>query len=222
MRSTHPARGLACRRALVLLVIAVAAAALTGWGCAASSKTAKKGRAKTAEPKSPVKTMEDVHNATYGVAWKSGGTAKTAPYKFSYMVRGGKGQLLEVDTSAFPDEGAAGDAAARAMGERRLERIKNYILMGPIVAIIGEGRDFSVGKTYDGLMLRPDGRPHFQYTCDREETVGGVKGYHLTVMSVKGKSTEMEIVLSPSFSFPLYIKEFTGEDPIEISLKEKD
>ncbi len=221
MRSTRSLRGAALRHALALIVVLLAAA-LVGWGCAASSKTAKKGRAKTAVPKSPVETIDEVKHATYGVMWSSAGTPKMAPYKFSFMSRAGKGQLLEVDASAFPDEGATGDAAARAMGERRLERIQNYILMGPIVAIVGESRDFTVGKTYDGLMLRPDGRPHFQYTCDREETVGGVKGYHLTIVGVKGKSTEMEVVLSPNFSFPLSIKEFTGEDPLEITLKEKD
>jgi hypothetical protein len=205
-----------------VLFILLLAALLAGAGCAPASKKSKRTTpVTTTAPKSPVKTSEDVKHATYGVVWQAGGTPRTAPYKVTYMMRAGKASLLEVDTSAFPEETTT-DEAARAMGARRLDRIENYLLMGPIVAIVGESRDFEVGKTYDGLMLRPDGRPHFQYTCDREETVAGVKGYHLTVVGVKGKSTEMEVVLSPSFSFPLTIKEFTGEDPLTITLTEKD
>jgi hypothetical protein len=40
------------------------------------------------------------------------------------------------------------------------------------------------------------------------------------VTGVKENKTELEVVLSPDFPFPLYVKEHTGEDPLQIFLTE--
>lgn len=219
MRSTRTPRARALRTTSLLAAILATGALVLLAGCAT---TKPKKRARPMTEKSPVKTMEDVKHATFSVMWNAAGSNRMAPYKISYMMRAGKASLLEVDASAFPSDDAATAGAAATVGARRLDRIQNYLLMGPIVAIVGESREFTVGQAYDGLMLRPDGRPHFRYTCDAEETIGGVKGFHLTIVGVKEKKPEMEVILSPGFSFPLYIKEFNGEDPLEITLQSKD
>jgi hypothetical protein len=98
------------------------------------------------------------------------------------------------------------------------ERVKDYLSLSPILGIVGDRRRFTVGETYDSVMLRPEGRPHFRYTCDRMQTVGGVQGYHLTVRSVRYGTKELDLVLSPDYPLPLYVREHTGDNPLTIVL----
>ncbi len=67
-------------------------------------------------------------------------------------------------------------------------------------------------------MLRPDGRPRFRFRCDRTERVAGLTGHHITVWSAKTGTHELEMILSPESPLPLYVREYTGNDPLTIVL----
>lgn len=158
--------------------------------------------------KAPV-TVSDIRNATYGVLYSRAGNVRQSTYNVAYVMSGGRASIITGETG-FRD--------VKLTSTGMPERVKDYLEMSPIRGIIGARRTFTVGQTYDSVMLRPEGRPHFRYTCDREETVGGIKGYHLVVTSVRYGTTEMELVVSPRFPFPLYVKEHTGQHPISIIL----
>lgn len=203
---------------LVLFAVLLAAG-LAAAGCAATPRKKAPAKEKTlVKVPGGTATLGDVRHATFGVLWKEGEEAKETTYKVSYIMREGKANVIEAQMG---DAGST-SPADNVSGAIRRERVKDYVLGGPISAIVGESRSFEVGKSYDSVMLRPDGRPVFRYTCDREMEVAGLSGHHLVVSSVKAGTTEVEFVVHPSFPFPLYIREHTGERPIQIILREKN
>jgi hypothetical protein len=205
------------------------AAAVGQWSCApAPAKTTKKkARAKEGRetlvdvPSASGKvTTKDIRTATYGVIWDEGGVQKQGTYKVSYVMTAGEPAVLESEAVGFAPATGDTTTSSAVAGALRRNRVKDYVLMSPIKAVIGSQRDFEVGKTYDGVMLRPDGRPHFRYSCDRMDEIAGMKGSHLTITSVKEGTTEMEVVLNSDFPFPLYVREHTGKEPVQVILKQ--
>lgn len=221
MRSVPPCRTAPLRRAIALLAaVAVAVPLLTG--CASTGASSKK---KT--PKTKVKvgtesmTTADVKVATFGVTWSNPDRViKEGTTKVSYVMREGKESILGTENHAVGWDDSTIATSERVAQVSRWSNVRNYVLMGPIVAVIGESRSFEVGKTYDGTMLGPNGKPQFRYTCDRQQEVAGISGYHVNVVGAKEGKTEFEAVLSPNFPFPLLLKEHTGQDPVQIFLKE--
>lgn len=165
-------------------------------------------------------TLDDIRHATYGVIWNEGAEQRQSSYRVSFVMKHGKLTVIE---------GIMGDVAAtaaspadRVMGANRRDRVKDYILGSVIAAVVGETRAFEVGKTYDSAMLHPDGLPHFTFACDRMDELAGITGAHLAITSVKEKTLEMEVVLTPDFPFPLYVREHTGKEPLQIVLRGRD
>lgn len=155
-------------------------------------------------------TVDDVQRAHYHVSFPGGPIGEDS-YELAYMERDGSASILN-EYANFTQV---------ALTSRNIPSLVNaYLHMGPISGIVGSCREFTVGKTYDSVMLRPEGRPHFLITCDRKETIAGVDGYHLIVKSMKFGNEELELVLSPDYPFPLFIKELTGENPVQIALVE--
>jgi hypothetical protein len=154
-------------------------------------------------------TADEVSRARYAVGFpKSNWTGST--YELVFVEKEGKATILE-DNMELRN--------ADLTSPNIPERVKDYLEMGPLLGIVGSRREFVVGETYDSVMLRPEGRPHFRYLCDRIESVAGIQGYHLIVKSVRYGNVEMELVLSPEFPFPLALREYTGANPIEITLQ---
>lgn len=155
-------------------------------------------------------TLNDVERAHYHVSYPGRG-AGTDSYELAFMDRAGTASILS-------EHGTFAQVDLTSTNIPHL--VNNYLHMGPIVGIVGERREFDVGKTYNSVMPRPDGRPLFLITCDRTETIAGVKGYHLVMKSTDTGIAELEVVLSPDYPFPLFVKELTGENPLEIRLVE--
>lgn len=208
-----------------LLCLISAFVMVVSTGCAPTSR-AKRGKTRTVTSKeSPEeRTMRqiDAHHLSYGVSWKDGDSTKQGTYKLSYTMIGREASVVESESGGFHTTPEPATPREKVAHERRAERVKSYLLMSPITAITGEPRKYKVGETYDGVILRPDGSPQFKYTCDAEEEIAGVKGYRLTIVGVREGRKEIEVVLSPDFQFPLYVKEHAGEEPLQIFLTEKN
>ena len=198
-------------RSLTLLRTLLAAAALCGACIPQTGRTHRRERAILVQvPGIEARvTAADIRRASYRVIYARGAPPHDAVYNLAYVEKEGKVSVIAARTG-FED--------VRLTSTRIPERVKHYLLMGPILGIVGDRRAFPVGETYDSVMLRPDGRPQFRYTCDRTEEVGGVNGYHLTVQRDGDGATELEIVISPSFPFPLYVREHSGAGPITLVL----
>ncbi len=153
-------------------------------------------------------TIGDVKRARYEVT-SATGAWPTNSYDLAYVMKNGKASVI-TDPLVCESLGLTSPNTPN--------RVQDYLDMGPILGIVGARREFVVGQTYDSVMLRPEDRPHFRYTCDRMETIAGISGYHVVVQSVRYGNTEAEFVLSPSFPFPLYVREHTGDNAIQITL----
>jgi hypothetical protein len=157
-------------------------------------------------------------HATYGVQWTAGDQPRDGTYRLAYVMQSGSPSVIESETDGFHSSGSGADKAADAI---RGEKIENLILMGPIRAIIGDRQRFEVGQTYDGVA-KEGGKPLFIYACDGVEEIAGVKGQRLSIRSAKSGNTELEVVLSPDYPYPLYVKEHTGQEPLQIFLTDRD
>ena len=155
-------------------------------------------------------TIDDVQRAHYHVSVPGVALGEDS-YELAFMERDGKATILN-EYANFNQV---------ALTSRNIpDLVNSYLHMGAISGILGSRREFTVGDTYDSVMLRPEGGPHFRTTCDRKETIAGVAGYHLVVRSVKFDNDVLEMVLSPDYPFPLFVKELTGANRVQIALVE--
>lgn len=200
--------------ALVSLLLAAPAVAF----CQSGPGFSEAGQSDLLRPESHVRLLsvgnhvrvDDVQRAHYHVSIP-GSTAAEDSYELAFLESNGTATILN-EYANFTQV---------ALTSRNIPNLVNaYLHMGPIDGIIGSRREFKVGETYDSVMLRPEGRPHFRVLCDRKETIAGIDGYHLVVSSVKFGNDELELVLSPDYPFPLFVKELTGVSPIQIALVE--
>jgi hypothetical protein len=208
----HPTRATSHlpRAARFAALAALACFALQG--CVAPARTTRvAGRGGETRVKMPVVkstvTTSDIRHASYGVIYDD--AARQNIYTVAYVQKEGKVSIIEGDTG-FRDVSLTSTDMP--------QRVKDHILMSPLVGIIGERRSFTVGETYDAVMQRPEGRPHFRYTCERRESIAGHDGYYLSIEGVKHGTREMDVIVAPNFPFPLYVKEYTGANPIQIIL----
>ncbi|MFN0152165.1 MAG: hypothetical protein ACKVU1_15795 [bacterium] len=191
---------------------AVVAAALVAQGCTPqTTRTSKKSdptrmKVKVSNVEGSV-TTQDIQYASYEVSYGKGGTRRTAIYQVAYVDKGGEFSILE---------GKSGFKDVQLTSNNIPERVKNYLEMGPIVGVVGARRSFKVGESYESDMKERDIGAIFRYTCDGEQKLGGMSGYHLSVMSARTKKPEMDLVLTPKFPFPLMVKEHTGSNPIDL------
>lgn len=155
-------------------------------------------------------TADEVRRARYDVAFPQDNWIGNT-YELAFVDKEGKATILEDNMELRNSDLTSPNIP---------ERVKDYLEMGPLLGIVGSRREFVVGETYDSVMLRPEGRPHFRFTCDRTESVAGIQGYHLVVKSVRYGNVEMEMVLSPAFPFPLALREYTGVHPLAITLRD--
>lgn len=155
-------------------------------------------------------TIDDVQRAHYHVSFP-GGVLGEDSYELAFVERNGTATILSEHSGFTPV----------ALTSKNIPSlVNNYLQMGPIVGFVGTRREFVVGKTYDSVELHPNGAPLFLVTCDRKETIAGVDGYHLFLKSTASGDMELEMVLSPDYPFPLFVKELTGANPLQIMLVE--
>jgi hypothetical protein len=195
--------------------LGIALASVTG--CTSGKKSQSKSSEITSEKKAaapPAATSS--RHASYGVSWMNGSTAAEGTYRVAYVMQGTAPLVIDDETTGFqPASGTAG-----AVDAARAEKIRSYLMMSPIRAIIGNPSDMVMGLTYDGIM-KEGGKPLFTYAYDRDEEIAGLKGQHVTVKTAKSGATELELVLSKDYPFPLYVKEHTGTEPLQIFLKDR-
>ncbi len=216
MRTRIRSSSAAAKRSRALLTATLAAVVLSIPACVSQTartrprQNQKEMLVKVSGMKSQV-TTSDIRHARYGVMYGKGSTDQ-AVYNVAYVVQEGKAPIIT---------GNSGFKNVRLTSTGMPERVKDYLTLSPILGIIGDRRSFTVGETYDSVMLRPEGRPHFQYTCTRIQEIAGVRGFRLAVKSVRYGTQEMDVVVSPDFPFPLYVKEYTGSNPITLILSDR-
>lgn len=154
-------------------------------------------------------TADDIKYASYGVLHNQSGTQQQSIYRVAYVKKGADLSILA---------GKSGFQEVELTSSNIPARVEDYLHMGPIVGIVGDRRQFTVGQTYESVMSEPKLGANFSYVCDREDEVAGIKGYHLTVTSRRSGKTEMEMILSPSYPFPLYVREYVGTQPLQFIL----
>jgi len=203
--------------AFALLSLLAVFALVVASGCASSGKGKARPRAKDAgETAMPSEgDPKNTRHASYGVTWTAGDKTGDGTYRMAYVVQEGVPTVIESESDGFRTD-ASSDKAADTI---RSEKIRNYLLMSPIRAIIGDRKTFEVGQTYNGVVME-GGKPLFTYTCDREEEIAGITGQRITIKAGKKATPELEVVLSPQYPFPLYVKEHTGTEPLQIFLKD--
>jgi len=203
------------RRSRLRLTVGLAAAAMiavAAHGCTPqTTRTSKRAdpnrmKVKVSNVEGSV-TTQDIHYASYEVTYGKSGVQRTATYQVAYVNKGGEFSILE---------GKSGFKDVQLTSQNIPERVKNYLEMGPIVGVVGSRRSFKVGESYESDMRERDIGAIFRYTCDSEQTIGGIKGYRLNVMSQRTKKPEMDFVLTPDYPFPLMVKEHTGSNPLQI------
>ncbi|MFN0149503.1 MAG: hypothetical protein ACKVU1_02195 [bacterium] len=204
-------------RALTIFSLIAIFALVVASGCASSGK----GKARASKKDSGEAAMpsggdpKNTRHASYGVTWTAGDKTGDGTYRMAYVVQDGAPTVIESESDGFRTDASSDKAADTIRGEK----IKNYLLMGPIRSIIGNRTTFEVGQTYNGVAME-GGRALFTYSCDREEEIAGIKGQRLTIKAGKNATPELEVVLSPQYPFPLYVKEHTGTEPLQIFLKD--
>jgi hypothetical protein len=154
-------------------------------------------------------TADDIKYASYGVLHNRGGAQQQSIYRLAYVKKGADLSILA---------GKSGFEEVELTSSNMPARVEDYLHMGPIVAIVGDRRQFTVGQTYDSVISEPKLGPNFKFVCDREEEIAGIHGYHLTVTSQRSGKTEMEMILSPNYPFPLYVREYVGSQPLQFIL----
>jgi hypothetical protein len=186
-------------------------------GCASEKKSSgSKSSSVTSEKTAATPAPQSAHQASYGVSWMNGSTTAEGTYSLAYAMQNGAPLVIDTQTTGFKPASGTGDAGDAA----RSQKIRSYLMMSPIRAIIGDRTDFVMGMTYDGIVME-GGKPLFTYAYDRDEEIAGLKGQHLTVKTAKKATTELELVLSKDYPFPLYVKEHTGTEPLQIFLKDR-
>ena len=185
-------------------------------GCTSTKKSGSKSPTSTTEKTAAMPATPSSHHASYGVSWMNGSTAGSGTYQLAYVMKDSAPLVIDDQTAGFKAAEGTGGPNDAARGQK----IRSYLMMSPIRAIIGDRTDFVMGMTYDGVM-KESGKPLFTYAFDREEEIAGVKGQHITVKTTKNQATELELVLSKDYPFPLYVKEHTGAEPLQIVLKDR-
>lgn len=203
--------------ATTLLLFLAIVSLIVAAGCASSGKGKARARAKdTTETAMPTDgDPKNTRHASYGVTWSAGDKTGDGTYRMAYVVQNGEPTVIESESDGFRTDASSDKAADTIRGEK----IRNYLLMGPIRTIIGDRKTFEVGQTYNGVAME-GGKPLFTYSCDREEEIAGIKGQRITIKTGKKATPELEVVLSPQYPFPLYVKEHTGTEPLQIFLKD--
>jgi hypothetical protein len=186
-------------------------------GCASEKKSSgSQSSSVTSEKTAAAPVAQSARQASYGVTWMNGSATAEGTYNLAYVMQGGAPLVIDDQTTGFKSASGIADAGDAARGQK----IRSYLMMSPIRAIIGDRTDFVMGLTYDGIMME-GGKPLFTYAYDREEEIAGLKGQHITVKTAKQGTTELELVLSKDYPFPLYVKEHTGTEPLQIVLKDR-
>lgn len=203
--------------AVTLAALLAALAIVVASGCASSGKGKARPSAKGAgETEAPAAgDPKNTRHASYGVTWTAGDKPGDGTYRMAYVMKDGAPAVIESESDGFRTDASSDKAADTIRGEK----IRNYLLMGPIRAIIGDRKTFEVGQTYNGVLME-GGKPLFTYTCDREEEIAGITGQRITIKAGKKATPELEVVISPQYPFPLYVKEHTGTEPLQIFLKD--
>jgi len=185
-------------------------------GCMGAKRTRAKTGSPTRSEAPPSPEPVNAHHASYGVSWTNGSTSGEGTYSLAYVLKDNAPVVVESERNGFSASSGSDQSGSAA----RADKIQSYLTMSPIRAIIGERTDFTMGQTYNGIAME-GGKPIFTYTCDRDEEIAGVKGQRLTVKSARKGATELELVLSRDYPFPLYVKEHTGVEPLQIFLKDR-
>lgn len=158
----------------------------------------------------PSITASDIRYATFGVLYHGGGQSRQEFYHLAYVEKDGEVSILEGETDFPGIELSSRDIPARVM---------DVLGASMVTAIAGEQRIFAVGEKYDSAIRESDGtRPLFAIKCTQRESILGIDGYYLTIADYLRGTHEMDLIVSPSFPFPLYVREYTGSDPMQIIL----
>lgn len=168
------------------------------------------------DPKVQVKTLgpsinvSDIRFATFGVLYQRDGSSRQNFYRLAYVERNGEFSILEGDAEIDGIELSSPNIP---------ERVMTIIEASMITVMLGEQRNFTVGQEFDSQIRESNGtRPLLKLECTKRESVAGVDGYYLTVADYLRGTHEMDLVLSPDFPFPLYSREYTGGDPMQVIL----
>ena len=133
-------------------------------GCASEKKSSgSQSSSVTSEKTAAAPVAQSARQASYGVTWMNGSAAAEGTYNLAYVMQGGAPLVIDDQTTGFKSASGTADAGDTARGQK----IRGYLMMSPIRAIIGDRTDFVMGMTYDGIMME-GGKPLFTYAYDRE------------------------------------------------------